>query len=126
VITEKNTGRAITFQHGELVLEPDHGGTSPTAHNTWLCCEQNNYWGFLNPVTGHYLGHDGGGGMRAAATEIRGWEMFQARSLAGGGYLLLMPYYSGALQQIAVAEDARHLTRRMHGGAVWEFRRVQT
>lgn len=126
IIIEKNTGRAITLYQGHLFLNPESGGTIPTGLNTWLCCERNNYWGFLNTVTGHYLGHDGGSGMRVSATRIQSWEMFVARPLAGGGYQLLMPHYSQTLQQIAVAEDGRHLTRRMHGGAVWEFRRVWT
>ncbi|KAL8393438.1 hypothetical protein RB595_003273 [Gaeumannomyces hyphopodioides] len=129
MIIEKKTGRAITLQNGELFLPAlDHEGqeAAQTAHNTWLCCEQNNYWGFQNTATGRYMGHDGGGGMRVAANIIQNWEMMVARPLPDGGYQLLMPHYWHTLQVVAIGGDGRHLTRRMHGGAVWEFRMVQT
>ena len=129
MIIEKKTGRAITLQNGELFLPAlDREGqeAAQTAHNTWLCCEQNNYWGFQNTATGRYMDHNGGGGMHAVATIIQNWEMMVARPLPGGGYQLLMPHYWHTLRVVAIGDDGRHLTRRMHGGAVWEFRMVRT
>lgn len=129
MIIEQKTGRAITLQNGELflpALDRDGQEAAQTAHNTWLCCEQNNYWGFQNTATGRYMGHDGGGGMCGAATSIQNWEMMVARPLPDGGYQLLMPHYWHTLRVVAIADDGRHLTRRMHGGAAWEFRMVRT
>jgi hypothetical protein len=128
IITEKTSGRPITVENGELFLQAlDRPGqeVTQTANNTWLCCEENNYWAFQNVPTGRYIGHDGGDGMCVRATKIQNWEMMVARPLANGGYQLLMPHYWHTLQMIAIAQDGRHLTRQIHGGAVWEFRMVQ-
>lgn len=126
MIIEKTSGRAITLQNGELFLAPNRPGQKATqaADNTWLCCEENNYWAFQNTATRRFMGHDGGDGMRVGATSIQNWEMMVARPLATGDYQLLMPHYWHTLQMIAVKPNGRHLTRRMHGGAVWEFRMV--
>ncbi|KAK8095235.1 uncharacterized protein PG998_014459 [Apiospora kogelbergensis] len=86
MIIEKATGRALTLRNGELLLV-ELGSASQkvaqTVHNTWLCCEQNNYWGFQNKATGRYLGHDGGSSMRVDAASIQNWEMFVARPVRG-------------------------------------------
>ncbi|KAK8013575.1 dynamin family [Apiospora marii] len=127
MIIEKDTGRALTLRNGELLLAELGSGSqkvAQTMHNTWLCCEHNNYWGFQNKATGRYLGHDGGSSMRVDAVRIQAWEMFVARPVPGGGYQLLMPHYWHTLQVIALYNGGKHLTRRMHGGIVWEVRRV--
>ncbi|KAK6845959.1 hypothetical protein PG987_001147 [Apiospora arundinis] len=130
MILEKATGRRITIIDGEILLVlplEEQGGreAAPTAENTWFCAENQNYFGFLNTASGRYMGHNGFETIHAKAFGFRGWETFTARPHPEGGYHLLTPFWAEALKVLAVAEDGRHLVRRTHGGALWEFRKVQ-
>lgn len=124
-IIEKGSRRAITLAGDQLKLlsavnEPSHWDTH------WLCVKQNGYFGFQNPMTGKYLGHDGKGRVYAVEGRLRNWELFSPRMHPDGGYELLSPYYSGELMVLCVGEDGRKLVRRRHGTTLWEFIRVST
>lgn len=131
MIIEKATGRPLTMDPvtGEVFLETE--GTeegqeaAPTPGNTWWCAHSQNYYGFLNKASGRYLGHNGFDAIHARSFNLRAWETFVARLHPHGGYQLLSPYWAAALQVVDIAADGRHLIRRMHGGVLWEFRRIQ-
>ncbi|KAK8023387.1 hypothetical protein PG991_006626 [Apiospora marii] len=104
-----------------MILEKATGRPSP-----WTPSPANqNYYGFLNSASGRYLGHNGFDAIHARSGSFRAWETFVARPHPHGGYQLLTPYWAAALQVVDIAGDGRHLIRRMHGGVLWEFRRIQ-
>ncbi|KAK8054391.1 hypothetical protein PG984_012216 [Apiospora sp. TS-2023a] len=138
MIIEKATGRPLTMDPvtGEVFLpsadEAAETGTvqsaqeaAPTPQNTWWCANSQNYFGFLNTASGRYLGHNGFDAIHARFSQLRAWETFMARPHPHGGYQLLTQYWQAALQVVDIAPDGKHLIRRMHGGVLWEFRRIQ-
>lgn len=136
MMLEKATGRPLTLDPvtGEVYLAPaaetmetaSRGQeAASTPWNTWWCAHSQNYYGFLNSASGRYLGHNGFDAIHARSNNFRAWETFVARPHPHGGYQLLTPYWAAALQVVDIAADGRHLIRRMHGGVLWEFRRIQ-
>lgn len=121
-IIEKHTGRAITL----VGDQPKLHSLSVTSHldTHWLCVRQDGYFGFQNPQTGRYLGHDGKAGMRTQVSQLKAWELWTPRQHPDGGYELLSPYYSHTLMCLCVDEDGTTLVRRRHGTTLWEFVRV--
>ncbi|KAH8746084.1 hypothetical protein F5883DRAFT_255911 [Diaporthe sp. PMI_573] len=57
-IIEKQSGGAVSILGDEAKLLRDHKGPSDLS-TQWLCVKQDGYFGFQNPPTGRYLGHDG-------------------------------------------------------------------
>ncbi|KAK7943581.1 uncharacterized protein PG986_012694 [Apiospora aurea] len=132
MIIDKATGRPITLKENGMIYLPGDeeeirspAEVAPTADNTWYCAESQNYLGFLNRATGRYMGHNVFRTMQASAFSLRAWELFTARPHPKGGYHLMTPLWSNALQVVDMAPDGRHLIRRMHGGVLWEFRKVE-
>ncbi|KAK6857668.1 hypothetical protein PG995_006495 [Apiospora arundinis] len=103
MIIEKATGRALTLRNGELLLV-ELGSASQKVAQTATTVEAQCVL------------------MRLAFKIGKCSWLDQF----GGGYQLLMPHYWHTLQVIALYNGGKHLTRRMHGGIVWEFRRAQT
>jgi hypothetical protein len=86
---------------------------------------RNLYFGFFNPKSGTYLGHNGKRDeIYASAVKFKAWECFTPRSHPDGGYQLLTPYYESTLKMVSVADDGRSLVRRPHGTTLWEFEKV--
>lgn len=121
-IIEKQSGRAITLVGDQPKL---HSLSSKSHLDThWLCVKQNGYFGFQNPHTGRYLGHDGKSGICTSASQLKKWELWTPREHPEGGHELLSPYYSDTLMVLCVDEDGTTLVRRRHGTTLWEFVRV--
>ncbi|KDN65338.1 hypothetical protein CSUB01_11561 [Colletotrichum sublineola] len=120
-IFERNTCRVITIVDDKPVLMDLKGDRHPST--PWHCVEKNGYFGFQNPRSGRYLGHDSDAGIRTGAG-MRGWELWTPRQHPEGGYQLLSPLWSDALIVLCVAEDGISLARRSHSNALWEFLRV--
>lgn len=121
-IIEKHSGRAITVEGDRAKLQsPSNAGQLDTH---WLCVKQDGYFGFQNPQTGRYLGHDNKGGICAWVFHLKEWELWTPRQHPEGGYELLSPYFSHTLKILCVAEDGSTLVRRQHGTTLWEFVRV--
>lgn len=121
-IIEKNSGRAIMLTGDK----PELQSVNDTRHlgTHWLCVKQNGYFGFQNPQTGRYLGHDGKGGIVAWVPHLKDWELWTTRGYPEGGYEMLSPFYSHMLMILCVHEDGKTLVRRRHGTTLWEFVRV--
>ena len=121
MILEKGTNRVITLTNNGPRLQHADGQYESSDNNRWLCVEKNGYFGFCNPRTGRYLGHDGDSGMCAGATVLDGWELMIPRRHPRGGYQLLSPHWWHTLMIITVANDGMRLARRWHGQTRWEF-----
>ncbi|CAM1510701.1 Fc.00g010360.m01.CDS01 [Cosmosporella sp. VM-42] len=122
MILEKTSGRAITLTNHKLGLQDMV--EYHDAHNRWLCVETNGYFGFQDPKTGQYIGHDGNCGMRAMATVFKEWEFMTPRKHPDGGYQLLAPHWWHTLRVVTVAEDGESLVLRQHGTTLWEFVKI--
>ncbi|KAK8176876.1 hypothetical protein IWX90DRAFT_377614 [Phyllosticta citrichinensis] len=122
-ILEKCSNRAIALaKEGNVVLKPAASHGDASTH--WLCVEKNGYFGFHNPKSGHYLGHDGKNGIKAQAKVLKHWEQLTPREHPEGGYQILFPYWEHTLMVLCVADDGKKLARRDHGTTLWEFVRV--
>ncbi|KDN65478.1 hypothetical protein CSUB01_05524 [Colletotrichum sublineola] len=121
-IIERATGRKIAITDDNLMLLDPKGVCHPS-RLIWHCVEKDGYFGFQNPQSGRYIGHDGNNGIRTAA-KLRGWEMWTPRQHPKGGYQLLSPFWSDALMILSVAESGACLVRRHHSTTLWEFVRV--
>ncbi|KAK2058298.1 hypothetical protein LY76DRAFT_63779 [Colletotrichum caudatum] len=120
-IIERTTCRAITIVDDKPVLLDLKADRHPST--LWHCVEKNGYFGFQNPRSGRYIGHDSDAGIRTGA-EMRGWELWTPRRHPAGGYQILSPLWSDALMVLCVAEDGIGLARRSHGTTLWDFIRV--
>ncbi|KAK8052341.1 hypothetical protein PG993_003726 [Apiospora rasikravindrae] len=122
---EKASGRPIVRNpDGGISLgDPSEASTAP-AHSHWLCVETNNHFGFQNPQSGQYLGHDGGDRTRATAWEMKEWEYIMWRPHPKGGFQLLSLFWSHTLKLYTVSEDGNGLVRRMHGTTLFDFKKL--
>jgi hypothetical protein len=59
---------------------------------TWLCVEKNGYFGFVNPQTGRFMGHNTANKLHSATFKHEAWELMTVRKHPEGGYELLMPH----------------------------------
>ncbi|KAL8977459.1 MAG: hypothetical protein Q9177_006631 [Variospora cf. flavescens] len=140
VIRCVSSGRVITLLEGQITfttLPPrgrHHGGGGGGSVH-WACVESNGWLGFLNIVSGRFLGHDSKGKLCCSATRHRRWEHFCVRKRPqGGGYVLLMRHWDGICcvgvkkeeEQGRVVEKLAKLENSAAagsstGGIVWEF-----
>ncbi|KAL8971580.1 MAG: hypothetical protein Q9197_003201 [Variospora fuerteventurae] len=142
VIRCVSSGRVITLLEGQITfttLPPrgrHHGGGGGGGGSVhWACVESNGWLGFLNIVSGRFLGHDSKGKLCCTAARQRGWEHFCVRKRPEGGYVLLMRHYDGVccvgvkkeeeqgrvVEKLAKLEDAAAAAGSSTGGIVWEF-----
>ncbi|KAI7775302.1 kinase-like protein [Diaporthe eres] len=103
-IIEKQSGKAIALQGDQPKLQSLRDTSHPDSH--WLCVKQNGYFGFQNPQTGRYLGHDGKTGIRTWVFHLKDWELWTPRQHPEGGYELLSPYYSHTLMVLTARSEA--------------------
>ncbi|KAK7955746.1 uncharacterized protein PG986_004968 [Apiospora aurea] len=125
LIIEQASGRPIVRnKDGGIALgNPSETSTNP-AHSRWQCVEANNHFGFQNPQSGRYLGHDGGDRTQATAWELNEWEYIMWRPHPKGGFQLLSPFWMHSLKLYIVSEDGNGLVRRMHGTTLFEFKKL--
>ncbi|KAK8081069.1 hypothetical protein PG997_008887 [Apiospora hydei] len=125
LIIEQASGRPIVRNRdGGIALgNPSEASTSP-AHSRWLCVEANNHFGFQNPQSGRYFGHDGGDIPRATAWGLNEWEYIMWRPHPKGGFQLLSLFWMHSLKLYIVSEDGNALVRRMHGTTLFEFKKL--
>ncbi|KAI8235598.1 hypothetical protein K4K53_004694 [Colletotrichum sp. SAR 10_77] len=105
-----------------VIKDAEDAHNDPATH--WLCVEKNGYFGFQNPQSGRYIGHDGGDYVYAKAMGLDGWEYLTPREHPEGGYQLLSPFYWHTLKMLCVDEDQKTVVRRNHGTTLWEFVRI--
>ncbi|KAF6839488.1 hypothetical protein CPLU01_01908 [Colletotrichum plurivorum] len=116
---EKGITKAITLVDGWLHMVEAQLGRD--GNNHWYCVERDGYFGFQNPASGTYLGHDGNHVIHAKQYHLEAWERFTPRRHPDGGYQLLSPWFHQVLQVLCVAGDGQNLVRRNHGITRWEF-----
>ncbi|KAK8128943.1 hypothetical protein PG984_010051 [Apiospora sp. TS-2023a] len=125
LIVEKSSGIAIMRRgDGQITLGSSKDTRMAGANTQWLCVESNNHFGFQNPASGFYLGHDGKDRMHATATALKGWEFIAARPHPKGGYQLLSPYWANNMKLFVIGDDGKSVVRRMHGTTLFEFKKL--
>ncbi|KAI9789597.1 MAG: hypothetical protein M1816_005906 [Peltula sp. TS41687] len=116
-----SSGHVITLLDGQIVLARPGGRGS--IH--WACVETKGWFGFRNPVSGRFLGHDAKGRLRCLAERHQGWENFCVRMRLEGGYVLLMTHYESLWHVgIKVEQEVEKLAKIGYEGSdgiVWEF-----
>ncbi|KAF6803295.1 hypothetical protein CSOJ01_10996 [Colletotrichum sojae] len=127
LILQKGTSKEITLDDtgtdggGSLRMKSVHLAEGKAGNNHWFCVERDGFFGFQNPASGTYIGHDGKDAIRAAASHLKAWEMFTPREHPSGGYQLRTPYSQQVLMVLCVAGDGTSLVRGSHGITRWEF-----
>ncbi|KAL7919640.1 hypothetical protein ACQKWADRAFT_300679 [Trichoderma austrokoningii] len=89
--------------------------------HTWLCVEKNGYFGFVNPQTGRYIGHNSHDKLHSATYQHEAWELMTVRKHPEGGYELLMPHWWHTLKRVGVVEGSDDVVLRQHISTVWQF-----
>lgn len=119
-----NSEKVITITEGEVVLQsPDEA--QPGGGWYWVCVEKDNWLGFRNHVSGHFLGHNGKSGLHAKVTHHKAHEFFCVRHHPHGGYVLLVNYPWGEeLRKIGYASDGTTLVEKDKDCAQWIFEEV--
>ncbi|KAL8761228.1 MAG: hypothetical protein Q9184_002632 [Pyrenodesmia sp. 2 TL-2023] len=124
IIRSVGSGHVITLLDGQVVL------TQPGGHGSiyWACVETKGWLGFLNVVSGGYLGHDAKGRLCCLAKHHQGWERFCFRVRPEGGCVLLMTHYDRLWHVgVKVEQGVEKLAKIAEGGSdgiVWEFAEV--
>ncbi|EQL01546.1 hypothetical protein G6O67_007019 [Ophiocordyceps sinensis] len=126
MIVEKNSKRAITLPDtsGRVCLQDTHEGHDTNARQQWHCVRRYGWFGFLNPQSGKYLGHNDHNGIVARADKQGCWENLMPRKHPDGGYELLLPHWWWAVRVMVVAHDGKSLAVRDDGTTLWEFVKV--
>ncbi|KAK5990130.1 hypothetical protein PT974_08396 [Cladobotryum mycophilum] len=85
----------------------------------WRCVKRQGWYGFINTVSGAYLGHNARKKLHSKVFHHKADEEFMAERHPDGGYLLLMKQGDG-LWQIAIGED-NELVLKEKEGTTWDF-----
>lgn len=124
IIRSVSSGHVITLLEGQIIL------TKPGSHGSiyWACVETKGWLGFLNIVSGKYLGHDAKGRLCCSAERHQWWEYFCVRPRPEGGCVLLMTHHD-RLWHVGIKEEqgVEKLAKIGDGGSdglVWEFAKV--
>ena len=124
IIRSVSSGHVITLLGGQIVLTQSGGHGSIY----WACVESKGWLGFLNVVSGRFLGHDAKGRLCCSAERHQGWERFCHRTRPEGGCVLLMTHYERLWPVgVKVEEGVERLAKIGDGessGIVWEFVKV--
>ncbi|KAI5860039.1 hypothetical protein GGS23DRAFT_245806 [Durotheca rogersii] len=119
-IREHAGHRYLTLVDGEL-RAVDNVGMQGGWY--WTCKEQGGWLGFLNPVSGTYMGHNGKGEFWAKYNYHKVQESFCATQHPQGGYLLLTRRDS-SLVKMTIAENGSGLVQTESAGTQWDFLEV--
>lgn len=92
--------------------------------HTWLCVEKNGYFGFVNPQTGRFMGHNNCDKLHSATFQHEAWEFITVRKHPEGGYELLMPHWWHTLKKVCVVEGSDEVVLRQHITTLWQFVKV--
>jgi hypothetical protein len=90
IIRDAASEKVLIFQKGDIRLG-DVGGNYTYR---WRCVEKDGWFGFRDPASHMFLGHDHQGIIRCQAGHHRAWEEFCMRSVPSGGYNLLVKHYN--------------------------------
>ncbi|KAL8786511.1 MAG: hypothetical protein Q9213_002738 [Squamulea squamosa] len=125
IIRSVLSGHVLTLLDGQIVLTQPGGRGS--IH--WACVETTGWLGFLNVVSGKFLGHDAKGILCCSAERHRWWEFFCPRMRPDGGYVLLMTHYERLWHVgIKAEQGVEKLAKIEDGGSdrivLWEFAKV--
>jgi hypothetical protein len=124
IIRSVSSGHVMTLLDGHIVVTQPGGRGSIL----WACVETKGWLGFLNVVSGKFLGHDAKGRLCCSAERHQGWENFCVRMRPEGGCVLLMTHYERLWHVgIKVEEGVEKLAKIGDGGSdgiVWEFAKV--
>lgn len=127
IIRHSETGQVLTLLNGHVILEKPGG----RGHIKWDCVENGGWLGFKNPISGKYLGEDGGK-LVCVAGYHKMCQHFVARPVPGGGYLLLMrqdgKWFGGVGETLRAVGSKQCGIQTIVGksgvGVVWEFMKV--
>jgi hypothetical protein len=119
MIRHRDRNLCISLEVGELRL-----GYGVDAGSHWTCFEKDGWLGFRNPVSGTYIGHDGGGKFWAKVSHHRNNEYFVAKKHPGCGYEILM-LHDLQFRKMHVGENDC-LVEAENGNTLWEFVPVAT
>jgi hypothetical protein len=86
IIRDTASGKVLIFRKGGICL----GDVGGNYMYRWTCAEKDDWFGFQDPASHMFLGHDRQGTIRCQASYHRAWEEFSTRSVPGGGYNLLV------------------------------------
>lgn len=125
ILRSATTGLVLTLLDGQINLAPV-GGTG-SIH--WVCVETKGWLGFRNPVSGRFLGHDGGKGrLVCAGDRHREHENFCVRLRPEGGFVLLATKSGGLAVVGSKIDKGVEMLARVESGngeeIVWEFVKV--
>lgn len=90
IIRSLSTGKAISFQQGQIVLSQLGG---PDAVR-WQCVENGGWLGFKDPASAMFLGYDKNEELCCCARTQMEWENFCVRQRPEGGCVMLMSHYN--------------------------------
>jgi len=115
--TRNKPHHILTIEDGKLhvVSKPSLGGGW-----LWHCIKKSNWYGFVNAVSGTYLGHNNHGKIQAFQPHHLDWEFFMTDRHEDGGYVLLT-WHGNELLQVAIGDDGKSLVEEKVGGTVWDF-----
>jgi hypothetical protein len=122
IIRHAASDKVVTFQEGDIRLG-DVGG-----HYTfrWKCVEMKGWFGFRDPASHMFMGHDKQG-IICCQAKHHGWtEEFCIRHAPGGGYNILVPH-SDELCPIKIKRDktdALVMTDDWSAALVFQFIKV--
>ncbi|KAM0262930.1 hypothetical protein ACHAQJ_001523 [Trichoderma viride] len=93
--------------------------------HTWLCVEKNGYFGFVNPQTGRFIGHNNADLLHSATFQHEAWEFITVRKHPEGGYEILMPHWWHTLKKLCVLEGSDNVVLRQHVTTLWQFVKIE-
>jgi hypothetical protein len=122
IIRHVATDKVVTFQEGDIRLG-DIGG-----HYTfrWKCVEKKGWFGFRDPASHMFMGHNDRGVISCQVKHHKGFEEFCLRHAPGGGYNLLLKH-SDELRPIGLEKGTRNVmakTDNWSAALVFQFIKV--
>ncbi|RWA10126.1 hypothetical protein EKO27_g4973 [Xylaria grammica] len=117
MIYHQASGNMLSLEQGQLKLR-----SSPQSGNHWNCIQNHGYFGFIETVSGNFLGRDGNYGFRAEARLHLLWEWFIITHAGDEGYHLQSPHWF-SLRWVGIGEDGQTLidVASIDHAAVWRF-----
>ncbi|KAL6806062.1 hypothetical protein J3E68DRAFT_390207 [Trichoderma sp. SZMC 28012] len=118
IIQDRDSKQSITTCN--TVFASNVSSTDRDTH--WLCVESGGYFGFFNKQNNIYLSFQND--RIQSASDFGSREFFLPIRHPRGGYMLMVPYGSDKLKQVAILGGTTELIARQHAGIIWEFVQV--